>query len=152
MPGTLAGARAAVKTHVNLLSITEPVGEVLICHDLPPDTLQRRYPYAYLVPPARSIEREPGGLRITRADSFEVVVALSPYSGVGRKKLAERYESWVDALIDAFDDAVNLDGSADYVAAQSFTTVHALDLEGGAAWGFSMTLGISLSEATTYEG
>lgn len=152
MAGTLAGARAAVKSHVNLLTISTPVAETLICHDLPPDTLQRRYPYAYLVPPPRRIEREPGGLRITHADSFEVVVALAPVGATGRKKLAERYESWVDALIDAFDDALTLDGSADFMASQSFTTVSAIDLEGGYAWGFVMTLGIGLSEAVTYEG
>ena len=107
-------------------------------------------PYAWILPPERVVTREPGMQRHTDIDEVVVVVVLAgPDGGGDRELLGKRHEAWVDALSDAFDDALSLDQNADWIGAQIFGPEQPIQFEGN-RWGFEMRLAVHLSETKTF--
>lgn len=155
MSGTWPTARAAIKTHLDGVSWDAGApfdSEILRAYEFATAGRQDAggWPYAFLLPFEQRVRREPGSQRITSGDPV-VRVMLSPRGqSDSMEALQTRFDAAVEALKDAFDDAVALDGNADIFLEQVFTGLTLYeDLDEG--WGFEMTLeGMELSETKTF--
>lgn len=152
MAGSWATARAAIKAAIDGAAITSPHAEPLVAYEYPPAGRQgaESFPYAFILPPARHVERWPGGQRVTQVTEAVVVVMLAPPDGgPDRELLAKRHDAWVDALADVFDSEIALGGTADVVLGQDFGPEQPFEFEGG-RWGFEMRLAVDISESKTF--
>ena len=150
MAGTWAIARAALKNQLNGVTWTASghVAETLVCHEWP-QIRQQKYPYAYIVPPSRTVRRGAGEQRVSLL-SPSVRIVLGGQSAIDSpEKLVTRMEAAVAALIDALDDAVTLDGTVDVFAGQSFSGLTLFDED--QAWGFELTIeDVRITEVKTF--
>lgn len=155
MAGTWPTARAAIKTHMHGVAIVSPIAETLTTWEWPPPGAPGAdaYPYAYIVPPERIIGRGIGGevgQRQTDIPEVLIPVVLSPADlHQNRELLGQRCDAWMEALADAFDDALSLDTNADWIGTQTFSPLGPILYEGN-RWGFEMRLEVHLSETKTF--
>lgn len=150
MAGTWPTARAALKAQVHGVqwTATGHEQETLPCFEYPV-ARQKSYPYAYIIPPGRTVRRGVGRWRtVTLSPRVRVLLGgLGATSDI--EAIAQRMEAAIVALTDALDDAVQLDGNADHFQAQSFSAL--ASFEEDQAWGFEMTLDdLRVSETKTF--
>ena len=149
MAGTWPLARAALVAQLDGIT-WEAAGsgvETLDCYEFPPSAAQQQYPHAYLIPSPRTVRRAPGGQRVTDIE-VRVRFVLAP-AAAEAEKLSQRYEAAIEAVADALDDAIALDGNADAIGDQEFTGLEQMP-EDQDGWGFSMTLPVRVSETKTF--
>ncbi len=150
MSGTWPTARAAIVAQLDGLAFDAGgayEAETLTMLEYPPASVQASIlPYAYVIPPARHINRNPGAERETVFDAIRVRILLGSLDDLERS--ATRMEALAEALADAFDDAVALDGTVDVLLSQELGELAIQQPEN--MWGFDMTLGVSLSEVKTF--
>lgn len=156
MSGTWATARAAIKNQINGVTFDLGAGfatETLTAYEFAPPGRQSpgTYPYAFLMPAEQRVTREPGMQRITTVDAVVRVMLATPANGNSNAEvLQRRYDACVEALKNAFDDAVALDGNADIFLDQSFSGLEPYD-DIDLGWGFEMTLGtVAISETKAF--
>lgn len=155
MSGTWATARAAIVAQLN--GVTADAGasyatETLSAYEWAPGGRQPadKFPYCFITPAEQQVNRYPGQMRETVID-VRVRFMLAPRGqSDDMNMLQQRYDAWVEALKDAWDDTAALDGSADISVEQSFSGLALLeDIDNG--WGFDMTLGnVRISEVKTF--
>ena len=150
MTGTWPTARANIVTQLNALTADAGAAyasETLTALEFPPAAVQTSIlPYCYIIPPGRDATRRPGRQRVTAFDAVQVRFILGG-QGSNVEAIATRMEAWIEAILDAFDDAVGLDGTADVLQSQGFSGLQTFENEG---WGFEMSLGLRLSETKTF--
>ncbi|MGE0229979.1 MAG: hypothetical protein AB7I38_17040 [Dehalococcoidia bacterium] len=136
-----ATMRAAVKDRLDGLTISTPVAQTLKAYEYAPGGRQDLtvWPYAFPLPLGRNVHRDNGEQRVTTVP-FTWRVMLAPRAqAVDMQRVHQLYDAWCDALVAAFDDAVALDETVDYVDSQEFQPLQLfLDLDVG--WGFDMVL------------
>lgn len=153
MSGTWATARAAVKAQCHGVAVSSPFVETLTAYEYAPGGRQDlvTWPYAFPLPTGRSVRHEPGEQRYITTD-LAVRVMVAPVGTEDMETLHQRYDSWCDALADAFDDAIAFDNTVDQWLTQDFGPLLLFeDIDRG--WGFDMTFGgVELSETKTPGG
>ena len=151
MSGTWPTARAVIVTHLDHLAVdagAEYAAETLTALAFPPASVQTSIvPYCYVVPPARRIERWPGSHREMTFTGVRVRFILGGL-GDNLERIATRMEAVIEAIADAFDDAVSLDGTVDVVLSQEISELQVQQPE--EMWGFDMLIELSLSEQKTF--
>lgn len=155
MSGTWLLARAAIVAQLNGVTAdagTDYVTETLAAYEWAPGGRQPAdlFPYAFILPSTFTVGRGPGSSRELTLD-VEVRVMLGPMAASeSMEVLQKRYDAWVVALMDAWDDAATIDGAADISVEQIFSGLALFsDIERG--WGFGMTfLNVHISEEKTF--
>lgn len=144
MSGTWPLARAAIAAQLNGVTAdagSDYVTETLAAYEWAPGGRQPAdlFPYAFILPTTFLVGRGMGKDRKISAD-VEVRVMLGPMAASeSMEVLQKRYDAWVVSLMDAWDDAATLDGTADISVEQAFGGLAQFsDIERG--WGFDMTL------------
>jgi hypothetical protein len=155
MSGTWPTARAAIKNQLN--GVTADAGasfksETLTAFEYAPAGRQPAdlWPYCFIIPAEVQVNRYPGQMRELIID-VQVRMMLAPDGeGYDMNALQQRYDAWWVALLDAWDDAATIDGTADISVQQSFSGLaQYADIDNG--WGFDMTLGsVRISEVKTF--
>ncbi len=155
MSGTWPTARAAIVAHLN--GVTADAGasyatETLSAYEWAPGGRQPadKFPYCFITPAEITVSRGPGSYREIAID-VRVRFMLAPRGqSDDMNMLQQRYDAWVVALMDAWDDAATIDGTADISVEQSFGGLALFeDIDNG--WGFDMTLGnVRISEVKTF--
>lgn len=155
MSGTWAAARAALAAQLNGVTFdlgADYAAETLKAYENAAAGRQDavNWPYAFIMPGEQRVTREPGGQRLSEIDAV-VRVMLAPLGqSDSMEVIQQRYDGWVEALKDALDDAVALDGTSDIFLAQVFSGLAKYD-DLDAGWGFEMTIeGIQISETKTF--
>lgn len=143
MSGTWPTARAALVTQIDGLALTVSghSAETLHAYAYAPPTRQdaSNYPIAYVLPVRATVARHPGAERETIIEEVRVRVLLSGPGATNMESLHQRYDGWWQALRDAVDDAVAMDGGLDVWGAQEFEGLAQFnDIDVG--WGFEMVL------------
>ena len=151
MAGSWPLARANIVTQLN--GITFDAGasyasETLKALEYPPSSFQTSIiPYCYVIPPARTIRRANGKLRITSFEDGARVHFVLGGAGAELEAVATRMEALAEAIATAFDDALALDGNADFASRQE---IGELDTFGpDQHWGFDLTIPLRVSEEKT---
>lgn len=152
MSGTWPDARAALQAQANGVSFT-PAGEAvqtLEAFEFPPPARQNRYPIAYIIPAVQLVTRNAGGERETVIAELAVRVLLGPTSAVENLQLlSAKRDACIEALKDAFDDFVGIDGAGDTFLEQRFDRLAFFDED--QAWGFEMLFGeLQITELKTF--
>lgn len=157
MSGTWPTARAAIKAQLN--GVTWDLGAsydtatlTAFEYAVPGRQDAVNWPYAFVMPAEQRVRREPGGQRLTDIDAVVRVMLAPKGQSESMEYLQTQYDAAVEALKDALDDGVALDGTADIFLEQVFGGLVMYvpgDLDEG--WGFEMTLaGIQISETKTF--
>lgn len=156
MAGTWATFRAALKAQLNGVTIdlgADYDAETLKAYEYAAPGRQDavNWPYCVIMPNGRSVTRESGGDRVTTVP-VTVLVMLAPSGAVDSPELLQtRYDAWCDALADALDDAISMDGTSDIAAhIQTFGDLQPIkSIDEG--WGFEMILpSVQISEAKSF--
>jgi len=154
MAGTWPTARAAIKAQLHGVTWT-PAGfatsELTAFEYAVPGRQDAvNWPYAFIMPTEQRVRREPGGQRMTDIDAVVRVMLAPAGQSDNIESLQTQYDAAVEALKDALDDGVALDGTADIFLEQVFAGLVLFDdIDKG--WGFEMTLeGIQISETKTF--
>ena len=125
------------------------VSEKLTMYEWPPDAGQAQMPFGLIVPPPRNVIRAAGRVRSVEFDAGVVVaVALSPARGDAARltKLSQRYESWVETLMTAFDTELSWGHTISVMNGQRFGELEQIPLTANRYIGFVMTLDIRLKQ------
>lgn len=155
MSGTWPTARAAIVAQLN--GVTADAGatfatETLRAFEFAPPGAQPAdlFPYAFILPAELQVGRGPGSYRELTIDVVVRVMLAPRGQSDDMNALQQRYDAWTVALMDAWDDAATIDGTADISVEQSFGgLVDVVDVE--RAWAFDMTLGqVHISEVKTF--
>lgn len=155
MSGTWPTARAAIKAQLNGVSwdLGADYGAATLTafeYAVPGRQDAANWPYAFIMPKGPTVERGPGRVRYqTRPVVVRVMLAPLGQSD-SMEYLQTQYDAAVEALMDAFDDAVALDGTADRLGRQEFTDLTMYTgLDEG--WGFEINFGdLRISETKTF--
>ncbi len=156
MAGSWAAFRAALKAQLNGVTIDLGASydaETMTALEYAAAGRQDagNWPYCFILPRGRRVSREAGGDRVSTVEAAVRVMLAPRGSSENIEYLQQRYDAWCDALADALDDAVAMDGSADIAAHEQLMGPLELydDLDDG--WGFEMTLpAVKYSEAKTF--
>lgn len=151
MSGTWPDARAAVKAQVHGVVFTpaSQAAQTIEGREYPPPARQNRFPLAYVVPSEQTVTRNPGGERETVVDEVTVRVLLGPIASDNYEALSTARDSCIEALKDAFDDFVGIDGAGDTFLEQRFGRLASFAED--QAWGFEMFLGgMHITELKTF--
>lgn len=142
-------ARAALVAKLNGLSLTASgyAAETLTCVEKIPNGNDQPWPISFPIPPARSVDRGPSGMRLVRVEE----VRIRFWTGADNAEEAQdRMEAWVAYLIDTIGDSIEADGTAGVVIlTQSFTEFSTFGPEGTPPYGFDMLLGVNIADTET---
>ena len=156
MSGTWPTFRAALKAQLN--GVTVDLGasydaETMMALEYAAPGRQdaSNWPYCVVLPEGRHLTRESGGDRVTTVP-VTVLVMLAPFGASDNQEyLQQRYDAWCDALSDALDDAISMDGTSDIAAhVQDFGRLEQI-MSVDEGWGFELILPeVQISEAKTF--
>jgi hypothetical protein len=153
LSGTWPTARAAIVAQLSAATaqVTGLQAETLSAYEWAPAGKQPadKFPYCFVTPAEQQVNRYPGQMRETVID-VRVRFFLSGRGEDSMENLQKRYDAWVEALKDAWDDTAALDGAADISVEQQFGGLALFeDIDTG--WGFDMTLGnVRITETKTF--
>ena len=145
---TWPAARTAIQVALDGLTISSPDAEALTAYEYPtPGHVEHDVlPAAFPLPPARRIVRMPSNWQKTHMDvRVRVLLGIEP----DIESISTRMESWIEALITAFDSEVTLGGDVDVVGEQTFTGLEFYE-EHSKVWGFEMGLALQISAQKTF--
>lgn len=133
--------RAAVQDRLDGLTISAPEAQTLKAYEYTPGGRQEvtGWPYTFPLPLGREVQRDNGEQRVTTVPFTWRVLLQPPAATSNMQRVHQLYDAWCDALVAAFDAAVALDNTVDYVDQQEFRPLTMfLDIDIG--WGFDMVL------------
>jgi|GEM_PF-6346643 len=148
-------ARQHLHDTLDQLPTSDPEGEVseaLTVYEWPPTYANARLPFAIIIPPPREVTRSTGHVReVNFNGGIDVAIALAAGNGDSSRldRMAQRYESWIETLMDTYDLKLSWDHTITVMNRQRFSPLQRLPLVADGYIGFVMSFDVRLKTTAT---